>query len=193
MNITQLIKLGFDLKDTKGGYGKPYSFMRKLEGQYTWTSLHEKMDITIQHDYVNFSTQEKPLYQISDLFDSTQTIDPWIKNVLILSDEQVIIIQRHGNSKFYIADDNIPDNAAEDGLLQEFDILDFTEEEYFQLSVLYPMPSIEEFRKLANHYNDLQKLSTDNNLEITLVWNEFVDIDNIPHFTEEDFDGYRFK
>lgn len=197
MNITQLIKIGFDLLYTKNhyNYGKPYSFMRKMEGQYTWTSLHEKMDIALHHNYLNFSTPEKPLYQISDLFEDNQEADPHIKNVIICESDRddLIIIHRYGNSIYYITDNDIPENAAAKGLLQEIDILNFTEEEYFQLSVLYSIPSMEEFKKLAKYHNDLQKLSTDNKLEITIVWSEMPDLDDISQFKEEDFDGYGFE
>lgn len=202
MNITQIIKLGFDLMRTKrnhvrgnGEEHNPYKFMWPLRGQYYWTSRpSDRIEIQLEDNHINFSTTKEPLYQICELFENNEE-DPTIKNVIVCDEnsDDIIIIQRFGNSTFYITDNNIPENAAKNGLLQEIDILNFTEEQYFQLNVLYNIPSFEHFKTLADNYRELQQMSTDNSLELTIVWSAMPDLNNIHKIKEEDFDGYRFE
>ncbi|HHT8266575.1 TPA: hypothetical protein ACT2UD_005552, partial [Escherichia coli] len=49
-------------------------------------------------------------------------------------------------------------------------ILEFGLPEHFQISTLYDIPPLEFFEEFKLYYNDLQKLSTDRRIEITVKY-----------------------
>ncbi|WPK18325.1 hypothetical protein [Salmonella phage SD-2_S15] len=71
---------------------------------------------------------------------------------------------------FYVADSSTPEGAAADGLMPKIDILEFGLPEHFQISTLYDIPPLEFFEEFKLYYNDLQKLSTDRRIEITVKY-----------------------
>lgn len=114
----------------------------------------------------------KDFIQVEELvYDNWGDNDPYLGNMIYVSENDCIfVIQRHGDSMFYVADNNTPDGAAADGLMPKIDILEFGLPEHFQISTLYDIPPLEFFEEFKLYYNELQKLSTEHRIEITVKY-----------------------
>ncbi|EON7861487.1 hypothetical protein ACSGOQ_005565 [Escherichia coli] len=148
-----------------------YPFMESgCDARYRWLSK----DCSGLHILVDDSGQGiiKDLLQVQQLVhDNLCDNDPYLGNMIYVSeDDCIFVIQRHGNSMFYIADSSTPEGAAADGLMPKIDILEFGLPEHFQIGTLYDIPPLEFFEEFKLYYNDLQKLSTDRRIEITVKY-----------------------
>lgn len=148
-----------------------YPFMESgCDARYRWLSK----DCSGLHILVDDSGQGiiKDLLQVEQLvYDNWCDNDPYLGNMIYVSeDDCIFVIQRHGNSMFYVADSSTPEGAAADGLMPKIDILEFGLPEHFQISTLYDIPPLEFFEEFKLYYNDLQKLSTERRLEITVKY-----------------------
>lgn len=146
-----------------------YPFMESgCDSRYRWTSK----DDSGLHIRVDDSGQGiiKDLLQVEELVhDEWGDNDPYLGNIIyVTEDDCIFVIQRHGDSMFYVADSSTPEGAASDGLIPKINILDFGLPEHFQMSTLFDIPPIEFFEEFKLYYSELQKLSTESRIEITV-------------------------
>ncbi|EON7637360.1 hypothetical protein ABV23_RS02545 [Escherichia coli] len=146
-----------------------YPFMEsESDARYRWLSK----DDSSLHIRVDDSGQGiiKDLLQVEELVhDEWCDNDPYLGNIIyVTEDDCIFVIQRHGDSMFYIADSSTPEGAASDGLIPKINILDFGLPEHFQMSTLFDIPPFEFFEEFKLYYSELQKLSTESRIEITV-------------------------
>lgn len=162
---------------------------------YNWSSTYpfrHNIDSTCEMTVQFESADDKLRVELQDLINEMtpeEVIESALGNVLMCDPKDtVIIINRYGNSKFYIADSNSAENSATSGDLNIIDINNVTEEEIFQLSTTYNMPDTSFFKMFSTVYPELQRVSTELRVELTIGFKDLsIDFYNLKNVKEEDF------
>lgn len=162
---------------------------------YNWSSTYpfrHNIDSNCEMTISFVSADDKLRVELQDLINEMtpeEVIESALGNVLMCDPKDtVVIINRYGNSKFYIADSNSAENSATAGDLNIVDINDISEEEIFQLSTTYAMPDTNFFEMFRTIYPELQRISTELGVELTIGFKEpGIDFYNIKNVKEEDF------
>lgn len=107
-------------------------------------------------------------------------------NVLFLSEgKAALAVQRYSTTKFVVITPNEADDYRNSPVL---DMLTFSEDEWFQTSLLYPVPSYEVMDKTREFFKILHTASYDNNLEYTMTVGLELDVNNLVLFKKEEFE-----
>lgn len=162
---------------------------------YSWSSTSEfkhTIDSTGEMT-IQFESEDKRLQVgLQDLIEEMtpeEILESSLGNVLMCDPhDTVIIINRYGNSKFYVADSNSAENSASAGELSVIDINNISDEEIFQLSTTYNIPDDNFFKMFGSLFPELQRISTDLNVEITIGFKDLdIDFYNLKNVDDKDF------